>query len=112
LVLKEGEKASIEVVKEYGTQASIKNRTVVPCGTIYELTPTIDKTGIRIVGKAILRRSTNMNAKGVATLFKSQEVLIDIHVADGLSKAIDLDGGGQIIITPVIIDNTGQPIKQ
>ena len=109
VTVRAGQEASVEVIREY--HASPKG-PMVQCGIIIDLTATIDDGGIQISGKSILRRPTDKRAEGVASRFEAQEVLLDLKLDDGISKIVEMDNRGKILVTATLIDATGQPIKK
>lgn len=112
VVAKSGEQAKLQVIQEYRLDGSTLEGPVIPCGIILELTPEFVGEEIRISGKGVLRRSTNKTAGGIATRFAAQEYLIDLKLKDGTPKAVALEGGGQMILTATLIDETGRPIEK
>jgi len=109
---KSGEQVTLEVIREYRLDDSTLEGPVVPCGIILEFTPKLDGNEIRISGKSALRRSTDKTAAGIATQFEAKENLINLKLEDGAPKAVNLEGGGQMILTAKLIDETGRPIEK
>ena len=112
LTARNGEQATLEVIREYRLDNATLEGPVIPCGVVLELIPEFNGGAIHLSGKGVLRRSTDKSAGGVATRFEAKENLIDLQLADGAPKAVDLEGGGQMIFTATLIDATGRPIKK
>jgi hypothetical protein len=112
VVVKSGELTKLELIREYRLDSSTLEGPVIPCGVVLDLTPKVDGSDIRVSGKGVLRRSTNKSAAGTATRFEAKENLIDLKLEDGTPKAVNLEGGGQMVLTATLIDATGRPIKK
>ena len=120
VTVKFGEHATMPITRDYKVDSSSSEGSVVPCGIIVELSPRLEGDGIRISGSSILRYATNKSVsptrksgwKGVATRFIAQENLISLKFEDGATKTVDIEGGGQMVITATLIDYTGRPIKK
>lgn len=104
-----GKQETLEMIREYRIK---KGSIEVPCGLTVDLKPEIDGGGIRISGRSVLRCATNKSPKGGAMQFKAQEILIDLKLENGTTKAVAIEGGGQMMITANFLDSRGFSIKE
>lgn len=100
--------ADIQIIQEYSTRLGGK---VVPCGFTCALSPGFDGEKIHLSGSAILRYPTDAKGPSTASQFITQENLLDLEVANGGTKAINLEGGGQMLITVTMVDAKGVEVK-
>ncbi len=98
----------LKIIQEYSTRLGAP---VIPCGLIFNINPGFDGEEIRVSGTSMLRYPSNKTNFSTASRFVTQENIIDMTVQNGVAKSIDLEGGGQVVITVTMIDATGLPLK-
>jgi hypothetical protein len=106
-----GQQVKLEFVQVYRSDKSLSEGPSVPCGILININSAVAGNTIKFSGTSVLRRPTNRISQGQATNFAAQENLIDVTLQDGMTKAIELDGGGQMMIKATLTDAAGRPTK-
>jgi len=100
--------SEIEIIQEYSTRLGAE---MIPCGFTCKLNPGFDGLKIHLSGNAMLRYPTDAKDHSTASQFVTQENLLDLEVANGGTKTINLEGGGQMLITVTMVDARGEAVK-
>jgi hypothetical protein len=108
MMSKIGFPTDLKIIQEYTTSLGAP---VIPCGLTFNINPGFDGEKIRVSGTSMLRYPTNKTDFSTASKFVSQENIIELTLQNGVAKSIDLQGGGQVLITVTMIDATGLPMK-
>lgn len=106
-----GQHVKLEFVEVYRSNKSLSEGPSVPCGIVINIGSAVGGDTIKLSGTSVLRRPTNRISQGQATRFAAQENLIDVTLQDGVTKTIELDGGGQMMINATLTDAAGRPTK-
>ena len=112
ITIKSETNGTFEVIREYRVRGAKEGVPMIAAGIIIDLAPKIDGEVIDVVVKSVIRRITHKNADDVPVRFEAIEHLIDLRLENNKPRALELDGGGKLIITAILIDHTGQPLKK
>lgn len=108
LMTRGGFPTKLQIIHEYSVRIG---GPVIPCGILFDLSPAFNGETIQVSGTSTLRYPTNKSDNDTASQFVSQENLVDITLKEGETKSINLDGGGQMLITVTLHDLEGKRIS-
>jgi hypothetical protein len=103
-----GFSSNLKIIQEYSVRLG---GPIIPCGILFDLNPAFNGETIQVSGTSTLRYPTNKTDNYTASQFVTQENLVDLTLKDGETKLINLDGGGQMLITVTLHDLNGQRIS-
>ena len=105
------EEVIVKVVKSYSAKPSAGRFVETPCGFTMKLTPKFDTEGIALRGSMTFKRSLDAYAGNIANQFETSEIPIGCVLKNNTEKKIKLATGGHVLITAILLDAAGEPVK-
>lgn len=97
---------------EFALPDASEGDPAVEYGIFVNLTPKKIDQQLFLVGKVVMKRVVEGDAKGEAVRLESQEIIIRTKIENRKPLLVLMAEGGKLVITPTLLDPTGRPLEE